>query len=297
MRGACLVVLALLVNGVFGQTAQQVLDRTAKKYASLKSLRVKSTIKMTMKMAGMETTMTQQHEALYARPNLMKARWTGAGFMGDMAMVCDGKELFVEMGMLRQTQRTSAPKTIAEIHQKSPLGAGAQELNEVSFFAGIPLQSLLKGGTMKSLGRQMVDKRSTYTVQIRFPDGKVQTLWIGVKDNFIWQNQVEMAQKMEEMPKGEKLPPGLKGEMRMVITETFTEVTPNPPVSEKMFTYTLPQGYKFVTEFESPGLKEKKSEWEGKPAPDFELPDLEGKTVRFSDHKGKVVVLNFFAHW
>ena len=34
-----------------------------------------------------------------------------------------------------------------------------------------------------------------------------------------------------------------------------------------------------------------------KPAPGFALPDLQGKTVRLKDQRGKVVMLYFWATW
>ena len=36
---------------------------------------------------------------------------------------------------------------------------------------------------------------------------------------------------------------------------------------------------------------------QGKPAPNFKLNTLEGKTVQLSDYKGKKIILNFWASW
>lgn len=35
----------------------------------------------------------------------------------------------------------------------------------------------------------------------------------------------------------------------------------------------------------------------GKPAPEFALPDLDGRVVRLGDYRGKVVLVNFWATW
>lgn len=47
----------------------------------------------------------------------------------------------------------------------------------------------------------------------------------------------------------------------------------------------------------APGLAQPAMPALGQQAPDFALPDIEGRRISLSDYRGKVVLLNFFAYW
>lgn len=73
-----------------------------------------------------------------------------------------------------------------------------------------------------------------------------------------------------------------------VVEETYGRIDLCPELAEDTFTFAPPKGAREIPTWEAGLLRV------GWPAPDFEVTDLEGKTVRLSDFKGKTVLLNFW---
>ncbi|HEY7616039.1 MAG TPA: TlpA disulfide reductase family protein [Terriglobales bacterium] len=62
-------------------------------------------------------------------------------------------------------------------------------------------------------------------------------------------------------------------------------------------TIMLVFGFQMARRGKAPGGQSASDGVQGKPAPEFALRSLEGKTVRLSDFRGKAVLLNFWATW
>ncbi len=80
----------------------------------------------------------------------------------------------------------------------------------------------------------------------------------------------------------------------------------NPPPRKFRFAATLLAvalallAFEGLHNFSAPPLDEEQQAllaWEGVPAPDFTVTNLEGQPIRLADLKGKRVILNFWATW
>jgi thiol-disulfide isomerase/thioredoxin len=81
----------------------------------------------------------------------------------------------------------------------------------------------------------------------------------------------------------------VNGELQSNLQLDFAKWTFDQPVPPKVFAWAVPEGAKSNTE---PTLLAN-----GTPAPDFTAYTPDGKPVKLSDYKGKVVVLDFWATW
>ena len=87
------------------------------------------------------------------------------------------------------------------------------------------------------------------------------------------------------------------------VTEVFKDVQINKSIDPTVFKYTPPASAKSVAKFSTPEndeeaqMKAISAKFEGKSAPDFTALDRDGKEIKLSSFKGKVVVVDFWASW
>ncbi len=294
--------LTLSLTGLSAQNATQILDQTARTYAKMRSLRVESRMTVSMNSHGvmgeMNFTSRMTQLTMAMRPNMvrMEAQMQDQQLpMNTGRIRCDGKTLYVENGWLKQTMHKPAPRTLSEIYDAQTLsGAGYMLMGLDALYLLIHGDWRKMASSPKLLGRERVGNRQTYKIRVNLkpssetplPGGQMsQTLWIGVRDRLLWKSEVLMTTS--------------QGGNRLTLryTEVITRQEVNPPINPNAFAYKLPEGFKLVENFEVPDLAGEAGKLKGQPAGDFTLNDLQGNAVRLADHKGKVVVLNIFAHW
>jgi peroxiredoxin/outer membrane lipoprotein-sorting protein len=297
-----LIGLMLTVELLSAQSAAQILDQTARTYSQMRSLRVQSRMTISMRSSGqmgeMNSTTNASQLAMAMRPNLVRFETTeqGQGLLAFAGKIrCDGKTLYTENALLQQTLQKPAPKSLREIYTEQNLGEAGYTmlgLDPLYLMAGRDWRKMATSPRL--LRRERVANRETYKIGVKLqPPGELatpgmratQTVWIGVKDRLIWKSEIVMSISQAG------------NRMTMRFTETFTRQEVNPNIQRSAFAYKLPEGFKLVERFEMPDLSGEAGKLKGQPAPEFTLKDLQGKEVRLADYKGKVVVLNIFAHW
>jgi thiol-disulfide isomerase/thioredoxin/outer membrane lipoprotein-sorting protein len=206
---------------------------------------------------GDEVTVTRV-KTRFSKPNKLRVEVSGSGEAS--VLISDGHTVW-----------TFFPESNEYITH--PTGDQQSSLNSYGLLDQIV-------GFPKISGSERFGDVDCTVITIKRPN-QTRTLWIDPKTNFIRKDQVTSVS-------------ATTGAVQRSQTTSFLEARVVADLDDRLFSFD-PQ--KTQAKSRLALQREALVKSVGTPAPDFSLSDLEGKEVKVSQFKGKVVLLNFWASW
>ncbi|MHB1157038.1 MAG: DUF2092 domain-containing protein [Phycisphaerales bacterium] len=255
----------------------KILQAMSDYYAKAQTISVQAKIDASINIVGQpprKSVGTVQYRI--QRPDKYSIRFTGDNEDGQA--ISDGKTITT---YVQQTgQYTQVPVDPATVFQHPMMGL----LINGALVAAKPLDAITRDLTSATyIGVEKVGDADCHHLKMSDAEGDVD-VWIGNGD------QPLVHQAVVDQRRG-LVAAGHAGSV--IINIAYTDWRIGRPIDAGVFKFEPPADAKKVQQF-GEGAQ---SDLEGKPAPDFTLNTLDGKTVKLSDLKDKVVILDFWATW
>jgi len=203
------------------------------------------------------------------RPNRLALRLKAKGL--SYAIVCDGQTLWRYIERDKEYVRGAAPATFDNLLEGGPLQGTVWRL-----FGRNPYEALLQGVVRAQyIGQEQEDRRALHRVRL-FQGPTTVDLWVDAKDLLI--------RRLRAVTRS------AAGEETVFLEEKHKVTGTNRDLEPAKFQFEPPQGARQVAAFGTASLR-------GREAPDVELEMADGRKVKISDFRGKVVLLHFWATW
>lgn len=258
--------------------ALAVLDKMAQAYRRLKSAEFSGTLRHGL--AQDRPPVTDQFTSRFQEPNRFRYE-----IEHQLLAVSTGKNVYLCVeretadGERRKLYVESDETAVGQLPADMPDQLQSRNLSLYLALAEDPVEAVQRGAQrVERLPDETLDGRTLIALQFDEKDRSVMRLLVDPQTYLLRRVTVDVS----KMP----VPERASGTPVLEWTTDYTTVDPGPTFADDTFAWTPPPDALNVTPPEV-----------GKPAPDFTLSGLDGRTVSLADLKGKVVVLDFWATW
>jgi peroxiredoxin len=270
--------------------ARQLIDQISTAYTQLKSLTLAGTISGDLQVAS---SAPEKHSAdftsSYVAPNRFRHE-----VKNDVLIGSTGQKIYTFQGEQNVYTQAEAPKDRVASKNLPKDVAGLLTEQDPSLLLALvksPADELLTDITDASKVEDTKLGDTSYpTLKLVQKDKSIIQIVSDPQTHLVREMTVDLTEPLKQRR------PDLA---RAIITVDYTKVTADEPAKDELFAWSPPPGAKdgdamaTARPLDAPAA----SELEGKPAPNFKLEGLDGKSISLADLKGKVIVLDFWATW
>jgi peroxiredoxin len=275
--------------------ATEVIRQLCDYFKAAKGLTVDISYTMTQTAGDRKNERTSAVRMAVRRPNLASVSWELGGAQTvpiTGALVCDGKNLYVSIPLLKQYTASKAPADLGAVFSSKdaiPLVAAVPFFLD-NLLVNDPYDNVMDGVLSTSYaGAEKIEGPQYHRVKFVQEDSDVE-IWVAAGETPL------LLKAMVDLTKSLKRVPGVPPDAQMKLAIRFEKWAMNPDLPDERFKFVPPEGAKKVASFSQPD--EPSTIPAGQPAPDFKLGLLGGGQMTLSQHKGKeIVILDFWASW